>query len=257
MHRQHDTYIKTLKGIGLKISEFSYSDNPLSHPFIEHSMVMANNTALLSDKLLIMPNDYQQSNYQQTDHQQPKHQRELYYLRNFLNDQSIPNMVLNKNSHLNGGDIIHTKNCIFVGISDYTNQTTYKRIQMIYESSTKKKVYPIHVPKNLLLKQCLTLLDEDEMIDDCCTFVVNKHGESALRQISFDLNGCSAIRLPDLIAANILRINRTILIPAGYPDSYQIIKQATKFQNVQCQTIDISEFTKANGNLTSLSVLLH
>jgi dimethylargininase len=67
-----------------------------------------------------------------------------------------------------------------------------------------------------------------------------------------ELINFNRIRIKDdeLYAANSLWINGTVLVPEGYPDTLKKIEEA----GYKTITADVSEFRKADGGLSCLSL---
>ena len=98
----------------------------------------------------------------------PDREKELNGLRTLLNN--IKNVIkLPKSAHIEGGDVVVTKDHVFIGYydkSDYKNQitarTNKKAIKIIKDSIKKKQVIPIELIKSSVRPS------ENALHLDCC-----------------------------------------------------------------------------------------
>ena len=105
----------------------------------------------------------------------PDREKELNGLRTLLNN--IKNVIkLPKSAHIEGGDVVVTKDHVFIGYydkSDYRNQitarTNKKAIKIIKDSIKKKEVIPIE-----LIKSSVTP-SENALHLDCCFQPVSRN----------------------------------------------------------------------------------
>lgn len=87
------------------------------------------------------------------------------------------------------------------------------------------------------------------------TFAVEDNPEAIdiLQQIATHCPEFSYVKVPDVGAANTLFVNGTLLFPSAYSkDSSKILSEASPNH----VAINMSEFHKADGGLTCLSVLI-
>ncbi len=147
-----------------------------------------------------------------------------------------PTHFIKQPGHLEGGDVMITDSTIFVGDSGRTNQ---EGIQQLTSQLDERRVVPVKTKSFHLLCGCSYI------------------GQStiAIAPNIVDLNPFAGFNLIQIskeeeYAANMLRLGkRKVLIPSGYPKTYQKLRGAG-FQVVE---IDNSEFYKGDGGLTCLS----
>jgi dimethylargininase len=146
-------------------------------------------------------------------------------------------------SDIDGGDVINTQHGIFVGLSHRTNENGISFLSYVM----KQPIYMIRVPGQHVLKSLMTRIDENTMVVDEKT--VDKE------KLVFEDFELELLKVPDPICANIVRIGDTVMMPAGYPKSEEVIRGFCEKKELKCVTVDISEFIKAEGDLSCLSIL--
>lgn len=139
---------------------------------------------------------------------------------------------------VDGGDVIRVGRHFYIGQSARTNeagaqQLTHFFAQQGYTAST------VSVQNVLHLKTGITYIGQD-------TFVST--AEFAER---FDAHSLIQVPPQEAYAANCLRVNDQVLIPQGYPET----KQQLRDRGFKLIELDLSEFEKMDGGLTCLSLL--
>lgn len=69
------------------------------------------------------------------------------------------------------------------------------------------------------------------------------------------LQGHSFLPVPDMIAANVLRIGPHVVMQAGHPGSESVIRAACEARGLTLHCLSMGEFAKADGALTCCSLL--
>ena len=146
-------------------------------------------------------------------------------------------------THLDGGDVINTKHGMLVALSARTNEDGVGFLSYV----TKKPVYVIRMPGQYVLKSLATPLDEDTMV--VAESTIGKNGFK-FEDFEFEM-----VKVPDIICANVVRIADTVLMPSGFPKSEEIIRRACEKRNLKLVPLNISEFIKADGDMSCLSIL--
>jgi len=145
-----------------------------------------------------------------------------------------------------GGDVMCTPRHIFVGISSRTNMEGFKFIQQVFSDHV---VVPIKVQGGLHLKCVVTFINPNTL--------VAANDATALAMLDeFKKYKYDVVLLPDASAGNCVQAGNHVLAPSIYPDSFKVYAQVCHTASAQLVPIDISEFAKADGSLTCLSILL-
>eukprot|EP00899_Mesostigma_viride_P004684 jgi/Mesvir1/14216/Mv09667-RA.1 len=146
---------------------------------------------------------------------------------------------------IDGGDVLCLGGCIFVGQSRRTNREGVLALQ---EAFPGVKVVPVPVAEGLHLKSVLswaggpTLLVEDSV-----------HALKMYEVIMQHLPSCERVLVPTSCAANAVFVSETVLYPGGMGQATDEVYNSLRFPAIP---IDISEFQKADGGLTCLSILV-
>jgi len=140
---------------------------------------------------------------------------------------------------LDGGDVLNTKEKLLVGISSRTNQKAADALSEI----TRKPVVSIPVLRGLHLKTRLTSLGDNLLVVDSSSIDV-----ATLDGFRFIETGEA-----DNYAANCLTIGKTVLMPAGFE---KVAKNIRK-EGLRTVELEMSEFEKAAGGPTCLSIIFN
>lgn len=192
--------------------------------------------------------------------------------------------VVKASSFLDGGDVLRVgRRLLLVGISTRTDASAVEELASAVPSGTL--VRAIRIPSSLHLKTVVTWVDETGANDEAETgrcpagfFILpeSEEGSLVLSQISeifekdlaMPLSERMVCRLGagDAYASNTLSIvdgagKRHLHIPSGFPDARSRIETFVDVHgNGVTETdiieLDMSEFEKANGGLTCLSVVV-
>lgn len=140
---------------------------------------------------------------------------------------------------LDGGDVMQIKNHFYIGLSDRTNLAGAEQlIAILGRYGLTGSIVP--VTEFLHLKTGVTWVGGNRLLASGEFVVRPEFSEFAILPVDGDHAG----------AANCIRINDTILMPAGYP----LIQQQLAALGVPIIEVDISEFAKLDGGLTCLSL---
>lgn len=142
---------------------------------------------------------------------------------------------------LDGGDVILDGGRLFVGMSGRSNDAAARRLRELL-SDEGVEVVPVPVAGALHLKSACTrvapgLLLASETIADARPF-----------------SACERLVVPrdEQYAANCLSVNGTVIVSEGFPGTKAIIES----RGYPTRTLAMTEFRKAGGSLTCLSVLV-
>ncbi len=215
---QHDRYVATLKKINVEIISLpSLQKNP-DGPFVEDTTVVLDHVALAC------PNKEKSRQGEGSSiHKE---------IKKFMAIEKLPHPVT-----LDGGDVLVTEEKIFVGISNRTNRYAIDALAKF----TKKPVIPVEVLGGLHLKTSVSYLGNNILVLDPSSIDI-----SPLRKFKW-IETSKANRY----SSNCLAIGNTVLLSKGSHEVANKIRQE-KFRTIQ---LDISEFEKADGGLTCMSII--
>jgi dimethylargininase len=140
---------------------------------------------------------------------------------------------------LEGGDVLEAGGRWFIGVSERTNEEGARQLGAILSLHGEAWTI-VPVPAGLHLKSSVNDLGDGRLI-------VTPALESAAA-----FRGCSLLVLePDeCYAANVLRVNGRIFLPAGFPS----VRRKIAALGLSVQEIDVSEVRKMDGGLTCMSL---
>lgn len=143
---------------------------------------------------------------------------------------------------LDGGDVCQVDNHFFIGISERTNADGAQQLAsfLIREGYTSSFVNLREKAGLLHLKSGIAYLGEGRLV----------MVEELLGAARFTPYEITLVDRDESYAANCLRINDSILVPAGFP---KITAQLSGLGS-QIVIIDVSEFQKMDGGLSCLSL---
>jgi dimethylargininase len=221
---QHGRYCDALRACGLTVETLEAATEYPDSTFVE-------DTAILTARAAIMMRPGAQSRL-----------GEIELIKNtILKYRSEVTQIIAPGS-MDGGDVCQADDHFFIGLSARTNVEGALQLSTIlqrygYTSST----VDIRGQKRLLhLKSGIAYLGDNRLV------------------IAPELRALSAFQAYELIevaaaevyAANCIRINDRVLIPAGYPK----MAAALDSQGYTSLALDVSEFRKMDGGLSCLSL---
>ncbi len=141
--------------------------------------------------------------------------------------------------NVDGGDIMQAEDAFFIGLSTRTNLPGSKQLHKIF-AHYNYDVYSIPVCNLLHFKTGVNYLGDNNLLvhRDFCS----KEDLKSFNQIVVDKD--------EAYAANSLRINDYVLVPAGFPK----IKSGIEKLDYNLIELDLSEFQKMDGGLSCLSL---
>ena len=119
--------------------------------------------------------------------------------------------------------------------------------------------YHMHI---LHLKSLMTWIDGHTVVtwDHDCAKQALKHMNESIQNMNSSLPKIEALFVPDLAIANVVRVNDTVFISEGFPESEAVIERAMHNKNIdpnlRIVAVDNSELRKCDSALSCLSVLL-
>jgi dimethylargininase len=142
---------------------------------------------------------------------------------------------------LEGGDVVRVERTVLVGLSSRTNQAGMEALRVM-TSDFGYQIVPVRVGQCLHLKSACTALPDGRLL-------VNP----ALLDLTA-LNGFDFVRIPEgePWAADTLTIGSQVCVTAAHVRTAGMIR-GLGFEVI---TVDLTEFAKAEGGITCLSLLL-
>ncbi len=221
--RQHWAYCEALRRHGCRVIELRINETLPDSVFVE-------DTAVVLDEMAIICRPGAPSRRKETSAvaEVLGRFRSLFHIR--------------PPGTLEGGDVLRIGKTLYVGRSSRTNDSGIRQLESLVEPYGYT-VQEVQVRGCLHLKTAVTALDENTVVAyppwiDMGPFsrfriVAVSHGEAD--------------------AANTLRLEDTIIVARGFPETEQKIREA----GYRVETVDISELRKAEAGLTCSSLIFH
>ena len=141
---------------------------------------------------------------------------------------------------IDGGDILVTESDILVGLSRRTDQAGFQWLKSVLQPRGYS-VLAVHTPNEVLhFKSDCSLIDEETVLAthrlagaDCFSsyrVLTVPRGEEA--------------------AANSIRVNDTVLVPADFPATAELLSR----NNLQVETVSVSQAALLDGGLSCMSL---
>jgi dimethylargininase len=223
-HLQHIDYVDLLNKLGATVIELPAEPSLPDSVFVE-------DTVLLFDELAVM-----------TRPGAPSRRGEVASIEAAFKKYREHIAHITEPGTIDGGDVLRIGKRVFVGLSQRSNQAAIDQLRDILKPYGYS-VTAVAIRDCLHLKSGVTALSDD-------TVLINPHWVDAgcfsdYRQIRIDET--------EQHAANVVRVNADILMPATFPKTQAIIEAA----GFRVHTVDLSEIQKAEGAITCCSVLFN
>jgi len=141
---------------------------------------------------------------------------------------------------LDGGDVCHAGDIVFVGLSDRTNEEGIRQLTE-YLNGVDVRMIDIRGRDGLLhLKSGMSWLGGQRLL-------ISEELSDVMVGSGYDVLKTDP---RESYAANCVVLNRTVLLPAGYPRTESMLKSL----GFSTLVLDMSEFRKMDGGLSCLSV---
>ncbi|MDA2933472.1 arginine deiminase family protein [Acidobacteria bacterium AH-259-D05] len=221
---QHRAYTATLEQAGLRLVVLPADHRLPDACFVEDSAVILDDTAIIT------------SMGTETRNREPEVVANC--LANWMDLVYMKPPAL-----LEGGDVLKIGKQIFVGESSRTNR---EGIAFLKAVACPKGYTVVAVPVRgaLHLKTAVTYVRNSTLIA----------ASSVLEEVKKYMSGFSVIELLQeyAYAANVLRLNKGVIIPSGYPT----VKARIEKLGLQVKELEMSEFKKGEAGLTCLSIII-
>lgn len=221
--RQHDAYIEALKSCGVEVTVLEALEEYPDSCFVEDAAVLTRNCAIITNPGAPSRNG------------EKEHIVET--VRKFYPDEKIA--YIEAPGTLEGGDVMMVGDHFYVGRSARTNEEGIRQFIAILErfGLTGSEVT---LEKVLHLKTGVNYIEEN-------TFLVA--GEFVEKE---EFKNARQILIPEdeAYAANCIRVNDKVIVPANFPKTAEAIRAA----GFEVITTDTSEYRKLDGGLSCLSL---
>jgi dimethylargininase len=213
---QHQSYVDALKQAGGKILSLPPEDLLPDSTFVEDTAFVFGKTAFLCSA------------------KEETRRNEVESVAQALKDHL---KIAHLEPYIDGGDILNTPQTIYIGLSKRSNT---KAIQSLSQK-IEKEVIPVPVVKGLHLKSAVSYLGNNILLID-----PERVESGAFKNFQW-----IEVEEKNSYAANCLALENQIIMPSGFPTIREKILQHG-FETVE---VEMSEFEKADGGLTCLSII--
>ncbi|HKI48831.1 MAG TPA: arginine deiminase family protein [Desulfobacteria bacterium] len=217
--QQHAAYCEALITAGMAVEILEPLDAFPDSVFIEDNAVILNGRAVLCSM------------------KEASRQGEISYLADTLQSR-LPVLRLQAPVFIDGGDVLQTEDTLFVGQSQRTNKEAVTALQAL----TSKPVIPIAVKQGLHLKTSVSTLGKNLLVIHPSHIETEPFREFEWIEVDEE----------EAYAANCLALGEHVILPAGFPKLEQHIQE----RGFSTLPVDMSEFQKADGGVTCLSLLI-
>ena len=221
--RQHVGYCRMLAGLGVQVRTLAVNRNMPDSVFIE-------DTAVVFDELAVLASMGVESRRAEPGGNEP-------VLREYREVHRIEAPAT-----LEGGDVVQVGRTILVGLSSRTNRAGVEALKNIV-SPYGYRIISVTVGQCLHLKTACTALPDG-------TLLVNPELLDMNALMGFD---CVPITREEPWAADTLSIGPRVCMPAEHVRTAELIRK----RGFEVVTVELSEFAKAEGGITCLSLLLN
>ena len=221
---QHEAYCRALQRCGLQLTVLGPD---LDHPdstFVEDVAVLTRQSAIL------------------TRPGAPSRQGEVATIRPAVEQFFASVHEITAPGTLDGGDICQAGNHFFIGISRRTNEAGARQLAAFLsaEGYTSSFVDVRETGGILHLKSGIAWLGDGKLLV----------AEELARRDEFRGHSILRVTPEETYAANCIRVNDSLLIPAGYPGAQQSLESL----GLPIVPLEVSEFRKMDGGLSCLSL---
>jgi dimethylargininase len=218
---QHQAYVEALKKCGTEVKILSSNLQYPDSTFVEDTAVLTPRFAVISNPGALSRNG------------------EIHEIEPVIKSFYETIYYIHSPGTLDGGDILQIEDHFYIGISARTNLDGAEQLKQILESEGYKGTI-IPLKKFFHLKTGITYLGNQTVVA-AGEFIDHPEFTSYQKIV---------VPPEEEYAANCIRVNDYVIIPAGYPQTKQKINEAG-FQTIE---LEMSEFRKQDGGLSCLSL---
>ena len=218
---QHDAYCGVLSRCGCKVVRLDANCELPDSTFVE-------DTAIVLDEVAVLASLRAVSRRLELEliESEVRHYREVQRI-------TLP-------ATLEGGDVLQIGKTILVGLSPRTNRAAVQALEAIVKDFGYC-VLPVDVQGCLHFKTACTALDD-------CTMLVNSAWVDIEALQNFDL---IAVPETEPWGANVVRVDGELIMAAEHVQTAEMVQK----MGYRVHTADLSEFAKAEGGATCLSLI--
>eukprot|EP00934_Nitzschia_sp_Nitz4_P007921 Nitzschia sp. Nitz4//scaffold156_size52432//11111//12010//NITZ4_006822-RA/size52432-processed-gene-0.16-mRNA-1//1//CDS//3329537400//7911//frame0 len=231
-NKQHEHYLETLRHFVPTLCLPALENHADGH-FVEDTVVAIGGKAVL------------------TKPGHPSRQGEVETIADVLSQlgYDLVDMRDHPDALCDGGDVMYTTRHLFVGLSSRTNQSA---IDFLSEAFGVPATGVPMGDSALHLKSIVSHLDPHTILAP-----TGPVGDQMLSDMNVSELGYDAVRLPSMLACNVVSVNGGVLAQdGGCAESRSLLSKAAEYRNLKLEWADASEFAKIDGALTCCSVLL-
>ncbi len=221
---QHRAYVGTLRQLGLDVCVLPADDDYPDCCFIEDTVVVGAGTALL------------------TRSAHPARRGEGGALAGAYREAGLDVIDLEPPATLDGGDVLRVGRRLYVGLTARTNHDGILALKHTFEP-LGYSVRTVDMPAEILHLKCVVSLPAPDVV---------LLAESTLDPGIFSDHSIISIPWEERYAANTVGCHGTVVVADGFPRTQAALETA----GLRTIALDTSEFRRADGSLTCLSVIL-
>jgi dimethylargininase len=222
---QHAAYVDALRASGLVVEKVPADENYPDGVFIEDTGVVWNGRMLVT---------------RMTSHREGEQSGVRRHLSPTHEIIELPDAA-----RLDGGDVLHTAEVTYVGLSSRTNAAGIGALRE-FLSSSGRAVIPVPVERCLHLKTAATWLGSGTLFVAAELVDVGR----------FDVDRIVTTPPGEAQAANTLRIGTSLLYRSTFPITARLLEEFASRHNLTARRLDLTEFEKGDGSLTCLSIII-
>lgn len=228
--QQHDIYCRALEKANLDVIKLPADETLPDCVFVEDTCVVCDGVALICNL------------------HHPSRKKEVEIIKEvFKNQLHIPVIeILDKEATIEGGDVLFTGREFFAGISPRTNEAGVKALATAFPEYS---VTAIEVSHEIHLKTSLSMAGPN-LICAGASKGVQDLIKNIEKQAKYKYQ---TLVVPDDEAANCVYANGNLIHRADFLNSLKIFEREVRHKSLPVKT---SQFAKAQGRLTCLSVLI-
>lgn len=221
--QQHADYCRALRECGAEVRTLDANRHLADSAFVEDTAIVLDEIAIVATMGTACRRD------------------ELAAIEDELKKHR-PTVRIQLPATIEGGDVLRIGRKLFAGLSRRTNAAGIDELRTIVR---KFEYEVIPVP----MRDCLHFKTGCSALPDG-TLLVNEAWVAIESLQEFRL-----IPIPSAEpwGANVLSLGREVVMPAGHPATMELIRE----MGFPVRTVDLSEFAKAEGGVTCLSILLN
>lgn len=220
---EYEAYVKTLEDLGLDVLVLEPLEEFPDSCFVEDPAVVMKECAIVTNS------PKESRNGEKYEIVEP--------LKKYYKDDEI--FYIKSPGVMEGGDVMQVDRHFYIGLSNRTNEEGVRQFEKIvkqfgYTTST------VPVTEGLHLKDFAIYLENNNMLVS----------EAMNKVEDFQKFNRYVVPKDELYAINSLYINKTVIVPQGFPKTLDHIKSLA----YPVKLINIDEFKKIDGSLSCLSL---